>query len=348
MRTITPNYFMLLFILLGCSNDSFQQQEIEITQTQLVNYLSEPIRPLTNPIMGTDKIRLGELLFHDPRLSADQSLSCASCHSLDKGGVDQVPFSVGMKGKKWQVNAPSVLNAAHNFRQFWDGKAATLDDQIEEAVQNEDGMGTDWEHIVQALSEVPGYVSQFRKVYHDDISATYIKDALIAFQKSLASPSRFDDFLLGDRNAISMDEKVGYLKFKEYGCTTCHQGINVGGNMFQKMGVVGDYFKDRGDIKPADYGRYNLTGKESDKFVFKVPSLRNVALTAPYFHDGSVNDLKTAIQLMGTYQLGKSVSNHDAALIALFLRSLTGKKYQTDGYEAATVSSLHISENIKY
>jgi cytochrome c peroxidase len=287
----------------------------------------EPITPIPQDRkLDSRKVALGERLFHEPRLSKDNTLSCASCHDLRKGGTDQSPTSLGIGGARGKLNAPTVFNSGFNFNQFWDGRAHSLADQIDGPLQSPIEMGSTWDEVVAKLRGDPAYVAAFRQVYGAAIQPTHIKDAIVQFEESLYTPNaRFDQFLRGDDTALTADEKAGYRKFKSYGCTSCHQGVNIGGNMFQTFGAMADYFVERGNITPADFGRFNVTGKEEDRFVFKVPSLRNVALTAPYFHDGSVERLEDAVAIMGRYQLGRKLSDADTNEIVKFLKTLTGE-----------------------
>ncbi|MFO1349648.1 MAG: cytochrome-c peroxidase [Gammaproteobacteria bacterium] len=287
---------------------------------------NEPIQPLPQVQLDAAKVELGKRLFHDSRLSKDNTLSCASCHSLDKGGTDQSRVSTGVGGAKGPINAPTVLNSGFNFRQFWDGRADTLEDQAAGPVHNPIEMASNWPEVIGKLGQDPHYPNDFAKLYPDGIQGKNIQDAIATFERSLTTPSRFDDYLNGDANAITAEEKQGYENFKKYGCIACHQGTNVGGNMYQYFGVMGDYFKDRGNETKADLGRYNVTGKEEDRHKFKVPSLRNIALTAPYFHDGSAQTLDDAVKIMVKYQLGRTVPEAERALIIKFLQSLTGKQ----------------------
>ena len=288
--------------------------------------LDEPIKPLKAPWkLAPARVELGRKLFHDPRLSANGTLSCAGCHDLGKGGVDNRSHSVGFSGKVTGVNAPTVLNAALNFKQFWNGRADSLEGQIEQVVVNPVEMGSSWDGVVAWVSKDSAYSREFGKAYKDAVTKRNIVDAIATFERSLLTPSRFDRFLLGDANAITPEEKQGYEKFKQYGCVACHQGMNVGGNMFQTFGVMGDYFKARGSLTDADLGRYGVTKRESDKHVFKVPSLRNVALTAPYFHDGSAATLDDAVAVMFKYQLGRTAPAEDKELIVKFLKTLSGE-----------------------
>ncbi|MFW9078277.1 cytochrome-c peroxidase [Pseudomonas sp. P2757] len=289
--------------------------------------LNQPLKPL--PEMAPpnrERAALGRQLFNDPRLSANNTLSCASCHQLDKGGADSRALSLGFDGKPVAVNTPTVLNASLNFRQFWDGRVETLEAQADNVITSPHEMGSDWKTVVQRISDDPGYRKAFDSTYPDAVTKANIQNALATYQRTLLSPgSRFDQYLLGKTDILTLEEKYGYQRFKDYGCIACHQGVNIGGNMFQKFGVFGDYIADRGNPTSADLGRFNVTGDEADRAVFKVPSLRNVALTAPYFHDGSAPDLERAVDVMFQYQLGRMPSTEDKTLIIQFLKTLTGQ-----------------------
>jgi cytochrome c peroxidase len=287
----------------------------------------EPIKPL--PIdarLDAKKVALGEKLFNDKRLSRTNTVACVSCHNLSKGGVDGLATSVGIGGAKGPINAPTVFNASLNFRQFWDGRAASLEEQATGPVHNPLEMGSTWAEVVGKLTKDDALASQMKQSYPDGIQAKTIQDALAVYQRSLTTPNaRFDKYLRGDKAALSADELKGYQLFKANGCVACHQGVNVGGNMFQTFGVMGDYFGKRGNVSAADLGRFNVTKSEGDKHVFKVPSLRNVALTAPYFHDGSARTLGDAVDVMFKFQLGRPASAQDKELIVKFLHTLTGE-----------------------
>jgi len=288
---------------------------------------NEPLAPLPPATrLDPDKVALGRQLFHDTRLSADQSLSCASCHQLDQGGADGRRVSIGVNGALGEINAPSVLTAALNFRQFWDGRAATLEEQAAGPITNPKEMAASWPLVMSRLRNDLALKSKFDQLYPDGLSPKNITRAIAEFERSLPQPSRFDRWMRGEHNAISSDEQNGYQLFKKHGCIGCHQGVNVGGNLFQRFGIMTDYFADKTAITHADLGRYNLTGREEDRHVFKVPSLRNVALTAPYFHDASTSSLHEAVAIMGRYQLGVELPARDIALIAEFLNTLTGER----------------------
>ncbi len=272
------------------------------------------------------KVALGHKLFHDARLSGDNTVSCANCHSLATGGVDNRIRSIGIKGGIGSVNSPTIFNTAFNFVQFWDGRATSLEDQVDGPINHPKEMGSNWKQVISKLQQDKNYVSEFKNLYTDGISVVNIKDAIATFDRSLVTPNaRFDKFLRGDMNAINTQEKNGYALFQSYGCASCHQGMNLGGNMFEKMGLMGDYFADRGNITEADKGRYNLNHHPDSMHEFRVPSLRNVALTAPYFHDGNAKTLEEAISIMAKYQLGRPMPQTDVDAIAAFLRTLTGE-----------------------
>ena len=243
-----------------------------------------------------------------------------------QGGADGLRYSPGLHGKLAPLNTPTVLNAALNFRQFWDGRAGSLEAQVEQVMQKPDEMGANWEDVIRRLAGDPAYKASFAAAYKDGVTKANIQNAIADFERTLITPnSRFDRFLRGEADAINAAEKSGYAKFKQFGCAACHQGVNVGGNMYQKFGVMGNYFEARGKPTAADLGRFQVTGLEADRHVFKVPSLRNVVNTAPYFHDGSVDTLQEAVDIMFRFQLGRVASREDKASIILFLNTLTGE-----------------------
>jgi cytochrome c peroxidase len=289
-------------------------------------YAVEPIKPLPLTVkLNPDKVALGEQLFNDKRLSHDNTVACVSCHDLQKGGTDRLPHSLGINNAEGDINAPTVFNSSFNFRQFWDGRAATLEEQIEGPVHNPKEMGSHWQEIIGKLKKEAAYLKAFKALYADGINAKNIKDAIATFERSLITPNApFDQYLRGDETALTDEEKQGYALFKQYGCVACHQGINIGGNMYQVFGVLNNYFEKRGNITKADLGRFNVTAQEYDRHKFKVPSLRNVALTAPYFHDGSADTLEKAVDVMAKYQLGRKIPKKEKRLIVQFLKTLTG------------------------
>jgi cytochrome c peroxidase len=292
--------------------------------------LAEPIRPL--PLAsGADSARagLGRTLFHDLRLSGDNTQSCASCHQLARGGADSRPLSAGAGGIQSKLNTPTVYNSSFNFRQTWTGRHSTIDGLLDHVITRPGVFASTWETVASRLTGDAAIGAQFNRVYGEDVSAALVKDALSHYLKSLVTPSRFDRYLRGDKQALSTDEKLGYAKFKSFGCVSCHQGINVGGNMYQKFGAMRELSP---SAKMAeDLGRYEITKRAADRNMFRVPSLRNVALTAPYFHNGSVATLEEAVDAMFKYQLGRGASKQDKELIIRFLHTLSGEQMPPPG-----------------
>lgn len=283
---------------------------------------AEPIKPIeavapANPALA----ELGKKLYFDTRLSKSGFISCNSCHNLSMGGTDNLKTSIGHSWQKGPINAPTVLNSSLNVAQFWDGRAADLKAQAGGPIANPGEMAFTHVLAVEVLQSIPGYRAEFKKVFDSDkINIEMVTGAIAAFEETLSTPnSRFDQWLKGDAKALSEDELAGYKLFKESGCTTCHDGPAVGSNSFQKMGVFAAYKAS----SPAQ-GRFAVTGKAADRFSFKVPTLRNVELTYPYFHDGAANTLKQAVDTMGRLQLGKKYTDPENAQIVAFLKTLTG------------------------
>ena len=285
---------------------------------------SEPIQPIkaakpTNPKL----VALGQKLYFDPRLSKSGFISCNSCHNLSMGGTDNLRTSIGHNWSKGPINSPTVLNSSLNVAQFWDGRAADLKEQAGGPIANPGEMAFTHKLAVDMLKSIPGYVSEFKSTFNSDkITIEEVTLAIAAFEETLVTPnSRFDKWLRGDKKAISKQELAGYNLFKNSGCVACHNGQAVGGNSFQKMGLVEPY-KAEGDAQ----GRSAVTGKDSDRFNFKVPTLRNVELTYPYFHDGGAATLTEAVDVMGRLQLGKKFTQEENASIVAFLKTLTGEQ----------------------
>lgn len=291
-----------------------------------VSQVNEPIQPIPLTIaLAQDKVALGKQLFEDVRLSKNNQTSCLSCHSFSTGGTDGALHEVGGKGFGG-INTLTVFNSGFNFRSNWNGKFENLADQIDSLIENPRVLGSNWEETINKLRQSPEYVQAFARIYLDGLTRPNIKDAIATYEQSLYTPnSRFDQYLRGNKQALTAAEQKGYKLFKDYGCVSCHQGVNVGGNIFQRFGVMGDYFADRGNITKADLGRFNVTQDEADRYVFRVPSLRNVALTPPYFHDGSAQTLEQVIAIMAKYQLGRPLSEQQTKLIAQFLATLSGE-----------------------
>lgn len=281
--------------------------------------------PLTS-IYDEEKAELGKELFFDTILSEDGRMSCVSCHILPGNGADNVAFSVGLDGHIAKVNTPTVLNAVYNFSQFWDGRAEDLHEQALMPIFNPDELGSSIEEAIERLTKSP-YKKKFSDIYADGVTQKNIADLLGEFEKALITPnSRFDQYLRGDEDALSEKEKKGYKTFQDLGCIACHNGVNIGGNMYQKIGVMVEYdYPDANTNKRALDGRYNVTLRQRDKRVFKVPSLRNIALTAPYLHDGSAKSLRDAIIEMREHQLGILEKNSEIEDIEMFLKTLNGE-----------------------
>ncbi|MCW7536945.1 c-type cytochrome [Aquabacterium sp. A7-Y] len=290
----------------------------------------EPLSPLpAPPAADPRKLALGSRLFRDPRFAKDNSVSCISCHSPQHGGADARPLSVGAGGVVHVVNTPTVLNSGLNFRQQWTGGATSLEELVGIVLKSPRVFNSSWEELLAKLGRDLQLVSGFKAAYPEGMTPRSVADALAVYQRSLLTPSRFDRYLQGDGTAITALEKHGYERFKAYGCVGCHQGVNIGGNMFQRFGAMADYFKARAAagqaLTDADRGRYNVTLKTDHLYVFKVPSLRNVALTPPYFHDASARSLEEAVEVMFRFQLGRTAPPQDKEAIVAFLGSLSGE-----------------------
>jgi len=271
------------------------------------------------------KVELGKKLFFDPRLSKSGFISCNSCHNLSMGGSDNLKTSIGHNWQQGPINSPTVLNSSLNMAQFWDGRAANLKEQAGGPIANPGEMAFTHELAIDVLKSIPGYVAEFKQVFgHDTLTIDEVTTAIAAFEETLITPnSRFDRWLDGDDRALTKDELAGYQLFKESGCVACHNGPNLGGTSFQKMGVVTAY-----KTASTAQGRMEVTGKDADRLNFKVPTLRNVELTYPYFHDGEAPTLTVAVDLMGRLQLGREFTKDENARIVAFLKTLTGQQPQ--------------------
>ncbi|MCK6587813.1 MAG: cytochrome-c peroxidase [Polyangiaceae bacterium] len=284
--------------------------------------LPERFESEMNPITE-DKVALGRMLYYENRFSINQDLSCNSCHDLEKYGVDNEATSFGHKKQRGSRNSPTVYNAAGHIAQFWDGRAQTIEDQAKGPILNPVEMAMpNAEYVLKVLKSIPEYVKLFKKVFPNDKEAvTYdnVAKAIGAFERQLVTPSRWDKFLKGDQNALTEPEKAGFALFAKLGCPTCHNGAAVGGAQFQKLGLVKPY------PDQSDLGRFEHTKSESDKMVFRVPTLRNIEKTAPYFHKGQVATLEEAVKLMAFHQLGKELNDAEIASIVTWLKTLTGE-----------------------
>lgn len=286
----------------------------------------EPIQPIKLPTdLDINKVLLGEKLFFDARLSKDNTISCFTCHNIDAGGADNLEIAIGIEGRVGSFNTPTVYNSSLNFVQFWDGRVDNLYKQVDFPIHNENEMSTNWVEIVNKLKDDVLYKDMFIKAFDSEISVQNIKNAIVEYEKSLITPSRFDKYLNGNDNILTKEEIEGYQLFKDYGCSACHQGKNVGGNIYEKLGVFEPYPH---VVNEKVFGRFIYTLNDEDKFEYKVPSLRNIYLTAPYLHDGSIKTLDEVIGVMARYQLGKKIQEEDVKKIKAFLKSLTFEKLE--------------------
>lgn len=280
----------------------------------------DPIRPVQN--INLAQVELGKKLYFDPRLSKSGFISCNSCHNLSMGGTDNLKTSIGHNWQQGPINAPTVLNSSMNVAQFWDGRAADLKAQAGGPIANPGEMAFTHTLAVDLLNSIPAYVTEFQQTFGSDADITIdqVTDAIAEFEKTLVTPnSRFDKYLLGNKTALTGHELAGYKLFKSSGCNMCHNGPAMGGTSFQKMGIVEPYVA----TSPAE-GLSAVTGKDADRFKFKVPTLRNVELTYPYFHDGEAQTLTKAVDIMGRLQLGQKYTEKENAQIVAFLKTLTG------------------------
>jgi cytochrome c peroxidase len=292
-------------------------------------FLNEPVRPVSNiPKVNTEKVKLGFALYNDTRLSVDNTISCASCHDLKKGGTDRLPVSIGVRDQKGPINAPTVFNALYNLAQFWDGRAADLQAQASGPPLNLLEMGhKSFDEIVNKLNGDAKLKAQFAPLYSEGITENSITDAIAEFEKTLITPdSAFDKYLKGDKNAMTAVQINGYEAFKRVGCATCHVGEALGGRSYEYVGLHNDYYGDRGTkITDADKGRFNVTAKDEDLYRQKVSLLRNIAITAPYLHDASAKTVKDAVIMMNTYQVKPKLSQKEIDEVTDFMNALTGE-----------------------
>lgn len=290
-------------------------------------FASEVVQPLPAvKVSNPEMVALGDRLYHDKLLSGDNTISCATCHALDKGGTDQLQFSKGIDDQVGGINAPTVYNAVFCVRQFWDGRAADLKEQAGGPVTNPIEMGAEWPAVIAKLQKEKSYTEAFGALFEDGITNDNIQTAIAAFEETLVTTgSKFDKYLMGDGKALTREELEGYTLFKDQGCATCHAGTILGGKSFEFMGLRQDYFADRGNLKEEDNGLFNFTKEEADRHKFKVPTLRNLTATFPYFHDGSTSDLREAVRVMGKYQNDVDLSDKELDLIVGFLKTLNGE-----------------------
>lgn len=327
----------LIIGIAACSNEG---QEKDVPESSGLNedqmykeantyFAAVPMQSVTDQYeMSDEKVKLGKMLYFDKRLSKNGTISCNSCHQLDNYGVDNEKTSLGDTKERGPRNSPTTINAAFHFSQFWDGRAADVEEQagmpilnpIEHGIPNES-------FLVNRLKGIKMYQELFKEAFPESsnpITYQNLTYAIGAFERTLLADAPFDDYLKGDEGALTQQQKRGLKTFMETGCTTCHSGNMIGGAMFNKFGVHGNYWELTGS-DPVDEGRFEVTGEESDKYMFKVPSLRNIEKTSPYFHDGSVNDLSEAVKIMAKLQNDKELSEQQVKDIVAFLKSLTGE-----------------------
>ena len=315
---------LVLGIYPGCSKSEHSPSAtatIDPAKLELFAPLPDVMASKTNPITE-EKVALGRMLYYEKRLSKSQQIACNSCHILSSYGVDGQPTSDGHKRQKGDRNSPTVYNAAGHSVQFWDGRAPDVEAQAKGPVMNPVEMAMPTEKVVVAVvKSMPEYVVAFKKAFPEDkdpISYDNMAKAIGAFERKLVTPSRWDKFLHGDQNALSAEEKAGFNAYIEAGCQSCHVGTYVGGNLFQKLGAAKPW------PDASDPGREKVTKSEADRLVFKVPSLRNIEKTGPYYHNGKVATLEQAVSTMAEYQLGKNLSDAQVKSIITWLMTLTG------------------------
>ena len=305
----------------------YESKLVEANGAANINGISEPVLPIPLHVnVDHRKVSLGLRLFEDKKLSKDGTMACRSCHLLDKGGADGEVLSPSIDGKFRSTNTPSIFNLEFFTLYGWMGMPKTLPGLSEAIIKSKKGLANDWANILPYLEGDADYTHQFTAIYADGISANNVKDAMAEYMRSLITPnSRFDRFLRGEELVLTKEEYGGYELFKSYGCASCHQGELLGGNMFASNNIFREHFVKKGKEVKLDIGRYTKTKDENDRYVFRVPSLRNIALTPPYFHDGSAETLEEAVDLMGKYMLGRKIPDEHQALIVKFLHTLTGE-----------------------
>ncbi len=317
---------MLSTIGVNANEKNTKNHSAQTAKQPVVVMKDEPLQPIDFiEIKDSAKVELGKKLYFDPRLSLSGAISCNSCHNLATSGTDNLKTSIGHHWQQGPINSPTVYNAQYNVAQFWDGRAKDLKEQAGGPIANPKEMASTHALAIDVLNSIPEYQAAFKKVYKNDpITIDHVTDAIAVFEETLLTPnSRFDKWLYGDKNALSKYEQEGYALFKSSGCIACHNGKAVGGSSFQKLGLFGEYKT----TNPA-LGRFDATKNEADKNMFKVPTLRNVELTYPYFHDGEVKTLTQAVDLMGKLQLNRTFTAEENAKIVAFLKTLTGERPQ--------------------
>src|SRR6266700_2264539 len=303
--------FALSFVVSGAADDSRLLADAQQAFQPLPKDMATPEFPIT-----PERVELGRMLFFDSRASVDGTASCARCHEPFLYGTDRLKKPHGARDRINSRNAPTVLNAALQFNAHWRGDRKNVEDQATQALIGPTSFANpDYDSAMRSIKAIPGYPEMFAKVFpgeQDPVTPENWGKAIGSYERTLVTPSRFDQYLSGDVQALSSAEQRGLRTFLETGCATCHSGPGVGGSMFQKFGVVEDYWKETGSTE-IDKGRFDVTHDDADMYVFKVPSLRNVAMTPPYFHDGAINTLPEAVRIMAKAQLGKDPAQQDIA-----------------------------------
>ena len=319
-RMLKTSIFLAGVLLLS----SCGKQTTRIDPARLKGFAPLPETPVASGDEARSaRIALGRMLFYDARLSRSQTISCNTCHELSKFGVDGQSTSAGYRGQHGTRNSPTVFHASMHFVQFWDGRAPDVEAQAGGPLLNPVEMAMPSEKaVVAVLKSMPEYAVAFRRAYPGEsnpVTFSHAAEAIGLFERGLLTPARWDKFLKGDETTLTSEEKAGFNQFTASGCDGCHSGTLVGGSTFRKLGVAKEY------PDTSDSGRYGVTGKENDRMLFKVPSLRNVAMTGPFFHSGKVSTLEDAVKQMGEYQTGKPLTEGETTAIVTWLKSLTGE-----------------------
>ena len=326
MKMRTPLLGLCLCAVAGVS--ALAQDDLLETASSLFEPIPEQPPDLPGLQATPERVELGKMLYFETRLSESHTISCNSCHMVGLGGVDMLETSIGHRWQMGARNSPTVLNAVFNTAQFWDGRAKDLEEQAAGPIENPVEMASTHAHVVEMLSAIPGYVEMFAKAFPEDpdpISIKNVTDSIALFEATLITPNApFDRYLRGDENALTTEQKEGLQLFVDNGCVACHSGINLGGDQYQPFGVV--ELPGAELLPPGDKGRFEVTKSVSDEYVFKVPSLRNIALTPPYFHTGKAWDLRQAVAVMGASQLGIELSEAEVDKITAFMHALTGEQ----------------------
>jgi cytochrome c peroxidase len=315
-------------VFLAFASTALAQDDLLETARSLFEPIPEQPPQLPGLQATPERVELGKMLYFETRLSESHAISCNSCHMVGLGGIDMLETSIGHRWQMGGRNSPTVLNAVFNSAQFWDGRAEDLEEQAAGPIENPVEMASTHEHVVEMLSAIPGYVELFAKAFPEDpdpINIENVTDSIALFEATLITPNaRFDRYLRGDENALTPEQKEGLQLFVDNGCAACHSGLNLGGDQYQPFGVV--ELPGAELLPPTDKGRFEVTKSVSDEYVFKVPSLRNIALMPPYFHTGKSWDLRQAVAVMGAAQLGINLSDAEVDKITAFMHALTGEQ----------------------